>query len=268
MADVTFATSAFVDAGTVTAGNEVTTLPATNLQDPQPTKRWRSTTIVSSVYIQVDLTEAKAINLIALISHNGTASATWRIRAATSEGGLTSAPGFDSGAISMWPISRPTDWPVRSLFSRHWLTTAQSFQWWRIDISDAGNSDLFFEAGRIIIDAAWQPTIGLSPNWGVGWVDPGPREMSLGGNIYPTQRSRRRRIDLNLDFNDETEMLANAFELQRKRGRSQDILVLVDPTETTNWHRTAVYGLMSDLQPVVNTAFNIFSQTITIEEMI
>ena len=267
MADVTFATSIFIDAATLTTGNEEALLPATNLQNRQPTKRWRTTSL-STMFLEADLTEAKAINLVALISHNGSAAATWQIRGATSQANLTAAPGFDSGAVSMWPITRPEDWPVRSLFSRLWLTTAQSFRWWRVDIVDAGNSDGWFEAGRLIIDAAWQPDIGLTPNWGVGWLDPGPREESLGGNLYPTQRSRRRIIELNLDFNDEAAMLANAFELQRTRGRSEDVLALVDPTETTNWHRTGVYGLMTNLQPLVNTAFDIFSQTITIEELI
>lgn len=267
MADVTFATGVFVDAAILTAGNAESLLPISNLQTRQPTKRWRTTSL-STMYIVADLTEAKSINLISLISHNGSASATWRIRGATSEANLTAAPGYDSTAISMWPITKPTDWLTRSMFSRLWLTTAQSYRWWRVDVIDAGNSDGWFEAGRLIIDAAWQPTIGLTPNWGVGWIDPGPREESLGGNLYPTQRARRRLIELNLDFNDETEMLANAFELQRTRGRSEDVLVMVDPTETTNWHRTGVYGLMVNIQPLVNTAFNIFSQTITIEEMI
>ncbi len=133
---------------------------------------------------------------------------------------------------------------------------------------DAANADGFFEAGRLIIDKAWQPDIGISPNWSFGWVDPGPRERSIGGNLYPTQRIRHRIMEVVLDFNDENAMLGNAAELQRQRGASQDVFVLINPAGTTHLHRTSVYGLMTDLQPLINTAFDIFSQVITVEEMV
>ncbi len=267
MADVTFATSAIADAGTLITGNELTTLPAINLQDPQPTKKWR-TSGLSTMYVVVDLGSANAINLVSLIAHNGSAAATWQIRGASSEANLTAAPGYDSGSVSMWPgTGKPSGW-IDTLFALLWLTTSQTHRWWRIDVVDAGNTDGYFEAGRLIIDAAWQPDIGLSPNWGVQWIDPGPREQSIGGQIYPTQRTRRRLIELILDFNDRDVMLNNAFELQRKRGSSRDIFVLGDPTGTTHLHRDAVYGLFTGLQPLVNSAFNIFSQIITVEEMV
>ncbi len=267
MADVTFATSELSDAGTLTTGNEVGTLPAVNLQDPQPTKKWR-TSGLSSMYVVVDLGSAKAINLVALIATNLSSGANWQIRGATSEANLTAAPGYNSTSVSAWPgTGKPGGW-TDQLFSLLWLTTAQTYRWWRIDVTDSGNGDGYIEAGRLIIDAAWQPTIGLSPNWGVQWVDPGPREMSIGGNIYPTQRTHHRVIELALDFNDQTAMMANAFELQRKRGASKDVFVLVDPAGTTDLHRTSIYGLFSNLQPLVNTAFDIFSQIVTVEEMV
>lgn len=268
MADITFATSIFVDNGTLTATNEVSTLPGTNLQNVQPAKRWRTTSL-STMAIELDLTAAKEVNLISLISHNATSTATWRVRGATSQGNLVSSPGFDSSVISMWPATgKPQDWGDQ-LFSLHWLgASTETFRWWRVDVFDNANGDGFFEAGRLIIDKAWQPTVGLSPNWGFRWIDPGPRERSISGNLYPTQRVRHRIFEFPLDFNDKDAMLSNAAELQRKRGSSQDVFILVDPTGTTHLHRESVYGLFTDLQPLVNTAFDIFSQVIIIEEMI
>ncbi len=270
MADVTFATSIFVDDGTVTAVNEVSAMPVVNLQDRQPTTKWRTTSLsTSTMYAIVDLGAAKTVNLVALIAHNATSTATWQIRGATSEGNLTAAPGYDSTSVSMWPATgKPQNWDDQ-LFSLLWIPSSPpSFRWWRVDAFDAANGDGFFEAGRLIIDNAWQPTVGLTPNWGFKWIDPGPREISVGGQLYPTQRTRHRIFEFNLDFNDKDAMLNNADELQRRRGRSQDVFILADPAGTTHLHRESVYGLMTDLQPLVNTAFDIFSQTIIVEEMV
>lgn len=269
MADITFATSIFVDDGVLTATNEVSALPGTNLQDIQPTKKWRTTSL-STMAIEIDLTTAKAVNLISLIAHNATSTATWRIRGATSQAILTSTTvGYDSSTITMWPSTgKPQDWNDQ-LFSLKWLgSNAQTFRWWRVDVFDDANGDGYFEAGRLIIDNAWQPTVGLSPNWGFRWIDPGTRERSIIGNLYPTQRTRHRIFEFTLDFNDKDAMLNNAAELQRKRGISQDVFILADPTGTTHLHKESVYGLFTDLQPLVNTAFDIFSQVIIIEEMI
>jgi len=266
MANAILATPALSDAGLLTAGSEETTLPGINLQNAQPSKKWRTTSL-SNIYVEIDLTAAKEINLVALIGHNGSSTGTWRVRAATSQANLTAAPGYDSGSVSLFATTKPTGWT--ELPTILWLgSSTQTYRWWRFDVTDASNTDGYFQAGRLYVSFAWQPTVNIQYNGAIAWIDPSPVGQSVGGQMYPTPRALRRVIEFSFDFLDEDEMMNNAFEIDRLRGSSGDVLFIRDPAATTHLHRNTIYGLIRDLQPIINTTFGVFTKPFRIEEMI
>lgn len=84
------------DAATLTGSAAQAGAPLSYLQRPQPGEIWASDG-VSGVYLQLDRLVADPWNLVWLGFHNGTREGTWRIRASTSAGTLTSSPTFDTG---------------------------------------------------------------------------------------------------------------------------------------------------------------------------
>src|SRR3546814_18170088 len=93
MAGLYIATPVLSDAATLsTTGTVSSTLPLTNLQTMQPGAVCRFTSL-TGMMIVADLGAAASINWIEMINQNGKSAATWRIRGASTEGGLPSAPG-------------------------------------------------------------------------------------------------------------------------------------------------------------------------------
>ena len=267
MGRIVIASPALSDAGALTTpGAVAASLPLANLQDMQPSKVCRFTNLTGMAVV-CDLGAAAAINLIALVAHNGSAAATWRIRAAATEAVLTAAPGYDSTAVSMWPASgQPSGWAV--LPSTLFLATAQSFRWWRIDITDAANPAGYWQAGRLVLAAAWQPSRNLQFGWGLGHIDPSEVSAAAGGQLLVEERTKRRVVSFTLSFMDEDEMMVNAFEIERARGAARDVVVIRDPDATSHLHRQTVHGLMTGGQPIVNDAVNVFRKPYRLEELI
>lgn len=267
---IVIATPDFADAGTLTGlGTIAATLPVTNLQTMQPGKvaRWTS---LSTVALRLDLGSAPNINLVALGPHNGSAVAEWRIRAGDSEGDADSGVGFDSAQVSMWPSSgRPFGYDGVMLWSLLWLGSAvEAHRYWRFDVYDPGNAADYFQAGRLVVDAAWQPTKNLRYGWGIGWNDASEIVESIGGQTWPVERARRRVMEFTLGSMSEAEMWTSAYEIARKRGRAKDLLVIRDPAATTQLHRQMVYGLLTDLPPLVNRTFNLYETNYRLQELV
>lgn len=269
MGNPVIASPAFVDAATLTAGSEAAGMEVEYLQTDQPSERWRSAGL-SNLYIEVDLGAAQAINALILHDHNLTSAATWRIRGATSQANLTAAPGYDTGAtfISVWPATgRPVTAGAKGwagpLFSMHWLLDggpgAQTYRWWRIDLADAANPDGYVEAGRLIVDDAWQSSEAMEYDWSLTPLDDSPKERTEGGQIYPTPRPRSWRLAFTLSFLDEDEAYDNALAIAHGHGVSKPLFILRDPEATKHLHKQFVYGLVADLQPVTNRTLNDFS---------
>ncbi len=237
-----------------------------NLQAQQPSKAWRTTAVAGDA-VEADLGTAAGINLVALLSTNAGSAATWRVRAAATQTDLTAAPGYDSGSLSVWPTTGLETWDfVHGIL---WLATSvQTFRWWRVDVADLDNPDGYLQAGRLFLSKAWQPSRNRQRGLAIAFEDLSPRERARGGQIYPLALPRRRVLQFTLRFQSEAEMYANAFELDRLRGRSGDVLVIPDPDKSAQIQRQTVYGLQAELVPIVDPAHNLFEKAFVIEEQI
>lgn len=262
MAKIRLATTDLVDnSAAIVATTEDTVYPITNVKNIQLSNVWRSTDLTTqNIDIQVG---TSGYDTIALLGTNLSNTATWQITAGATQGATT----FDSGVLNFWPNSTILDnWNSKPGFYK--FTTTQTHDWVRIQIIDGSNLDGYIEVGKLIIDKAWTPTFNTPYNWSIEWVDPSLVNKSFGGRVFITKREPYRILKFDLNWLSETEMFANAFELDRLKGKSKEVLVIRDIDDTLQRHNQYVYGLFQSLAPIINTNFNIFKKRYVVEEIL
>lgn len=265
MGSIALCTPELSDDGIIaTTSNEQVGFLVTMLQNIQPTKIWRTKTL-TDIYLEIDLGSVQDFSMVALLYTNATSAATWQIRTANTQAELTAAPDYDSTLITFWPTTGLEDWDRVSGF--HFPST-QTNRWVRIDIVDAANPDGYFQSGRLYVANMWQPTVNMSYGGGVGFDDDSGHNNASGGPTIITTNSKRRILNFELGFLSETEMYNNAFSIDLRRGSSKDILVIPDPSNNDQLQNQSVYGLMKNLQPIINARYGIFKKRYTVTEMI
>lgn len=275
MQNFVLATPVLSDAAVLSASDSPTTLPVSNLQDRSIGQVWR--TLNTGAYVVADLGAAKAINLIALLAHTGTSRSYGRIRAASSEAGLTSTPGYDSGPLPLrshqsgydasWAAG-VADEGYGALERNHFLkflTTPQSYRWWRIDIEDPNAS--FFDAGRLYLSAAWQAQTNMDYGLAEGITDPSLNTRTVSGRISSKRNPKRRWAGWKLSFATEQEMRERAFDIEWARGETDDVLFLPDPDLGPYTQKRTIYGQLKGLEPIVSAYYAIFEKSFRIEEI-
>ena len=247
MQNVAILSPVLSDAATLAASTALTTLPAANLQDMQPKKKWRSTGVTESITLDFG-TAGAACTGLALVAHNLTADATLQVRAkATSD--VTVSPTVNTGAVSAWPATgKPTDahWP----HFLSWLSwaNASALRYWRVDIADAGNAAGYLEAGRLMLGAYWQPGINFDcAGTPLAFDTKDVQTVTEYGQIFTDrrQRSAARRFGLQISAADKLEVLSGIAEIQRLRGMWGDVACLLDPAATTYFHRHSMQGVFT-----------------------
>lgn len=268
MANILIASPADSDLATVTAVSEAPTMPATNLFTRQPSDVWRATSLANAA-LTIDRTAcADGVRLLWLGYHNGTSAGTIRVRAAASPGDLLSAPDHDR-TFNLWPASDLAGW--ERMHTAVWLSdTALTYDHWRLDIADGSNPESHFQAGRALLCDPYQPTTNIQPGWGIGVVDPSPRSRSYGGQAYPNRRGRWRELRVTLQAlgdDAEDELFENIFLLNRTRGSADEVLVIRNIADADRLMDQTVYGVMTELAPIVNRDFRLYEQQVVVEEL-
>jgi len=257
MANIVIATPLLSDAATLTTAGTVSgTLPLTNLQTYRPSQvcRWTSLTNVSVI---VDLGASYAITTVALLFINGTTEITRRVRLADTQANLTASPAYDSTAEVMADPSRFVD---------HF--TAVTCRWVRIDLADPNNADGFLEAGRLYVDAAWQPDLNVAEGWQFGVEDDSEIARSLDGGQLVTVRGKRRLLRASFQFQTQDELFTEAYALITERGIGKDLLVIRDPAGTTHRLRQTVYGLLAETEAITHQTADLYAWDFTIRELV
>lgn len=244
-------------AGTLTASSELTTLPATNLQGTQPSKVWRTSTL-TSVFLTLDFGAATDVDTLALVRPNFTSAATWRLRLATSQANLTAAPGYDSGSPSVWPATgKPTEsgWLQHTCLLR--IGSTKTYRWARLDLTDAANTDAYFEAGALLLGLAVSPTYNVGKGWEFGKSAVDAVAMGPYGRTVVEERDGPRVLAIPLKEMLKADAMGGLGAFLRERKASKPFLICVLPDETTYLHVATQYGLqVGDLaiqQPYYNT---------------
>ena len=273
--NVLFMTGEISDAGTIEAG-ETVQMAVANLQNQQPAKKWRSSEVHD--YLEITLDEPLAANALAINASN-LAAGFIRVRAYTTAANLAA----NTNAIDMcnwtspWPLgNRPQlrSWP-RYLNLVRWTNAASAFRFWRVDIADSGAAEGYLEAGRFVLDRYWRPTINADFGSGIQIETFDVQTRSPWGNLYTDPRRSGRSIMLKFSAAEWRDAFDIFSEMQRRRGQGRDVIVFLDPAETTDFQQFAFHGLITSVGKIEamaafggSTVREMWTFTITISELL
>lgn len=244
------------DVGAIEASSELTTLPSSNLIDPQVVKVWR-TADSSAPYIILNNFTPKAFQLIAMMGVNLSNSSSIRVRASNLDPSVTSSLLYDSGVVSSGVDSRFKSF----VFMTPDEVTATYV---RIDLSDI-EALPYFQAGRLFVGPMWSPAVNYIYGWSRSIVDLSKRSQGRGGQIFVDVNNIQRVFSISYDFLTEEECVEGFLEIDRVIGLRKDVLVLLD-SESTNKSRDSLWGMINDMTPANNPSFGIFQKQLGITE--
>jgi len=273
-----------VDAATLAGGSWESTLPLSNLAKQQPTTVARTTNDAeASSIITANLGGRKLVNVVAVIHHNLSPSATWRVRIGNTSDYSTNL--VDTTAVDAIDATEEfgeMDWggftwggkPTAAELSTfnpialYYNATGVMAQYVRIDISDTSNTDEYIEAGRLYVATAFAPTDGVAYGLTTAFIDESRAVRSRGGQVFVDAVPKRRQFGFRFHSMNEAEAYTSANEIQRSKGLSGDVLVAIDADDTTNRMRQTIYGRLVQLAPIVHANTTHFTTDVVVEELI
>ena len=274
----------YADSGTLSSGTWSSTLPLSNLADRQLSKTARSQSLsTTATQFGLDFGSIETVKFVGALRHNLTQDGQWRIRLSTASDFATTE--HDTGWQDIWPSIipfgvglwgeyywggkvDPAEASTYGIAAYEVIASPVRVRYMRIELDDAANPDGYLEAGRLIVAPAWEPTINLQYNWSLEQVDESRIVRSRGGQAYVDSKPKFRRLKFTLSDLQRDEMLGNAYELERLKGKGGDVLIMVDPDDAQHIHRQTVYGHLADTSAITNPYSTRFSKEFTIEELI
>lgn len=236
------------DQSVLSGGAWVSTLPLQLLQTRVIGEVARTTdTALTNTQFTIDLGRSMKTQIIALRNHNLSITAQYRVT-----GSLTAdfaVLAHDSGWSDVWPVIYPygtLEWEDDNWWTGkytreeregytteldHLLPAAKLGRYWRVELSDVGNPAGFVEIGRLFIGPAWQTKINMIYGASLGWETKTEVQEAKSGAEYFAVRTPYRVKKFSLDYMDQDEAFARAFELQRQAGVHQELIFIHDPDD-------------------------------------
>lgn len=245
------------------------------------------TTNTSTDNTQFDtaLDKTRTIKCMALLRHNCSLAAKYRIRLSNTAGDFSS-PLYDTGLLDVWSTFYPfgilnwgdegwwggkpqaeeiTGYPSILL---HVLDIAIDARYIRLEIQDPGNPAGYIEATRFWVSGQWQPRINMSYGMQLGWEDSSAVEEALDGTEYFDERPKTRAFTASLDWLSSEEGHAIYLEMQRQLGTTKELLVVPDYSDSVNLIRRSFVGRLRQLSPLDAWAIGLYKGGIEIKETV
>lgn len=245
-----------LDGATLSAGSEIVSLPAANVQQPHLSRKWHTAAGVKSSYLLADMRASVTCALLAILGTNLTPAATVRLRASDVDPTATGSLLLDTGVLAGGVKAG-----YGAIYKAFAATTAR---YWRLDPEDLALPDNL-QVGRVFLGPSWEPSVPQLYDWSVTPLDPSAVVESYGGQEYADERPQRRVLRFVLDWMDEAEMYGNAFALARANGVVRDVLAIHD-INGAYLPEQAVWGRLTESQPLVRRSLRIFQQKFTVKE--
>lgn len=261
---IKIANPAVGDSGALTASDELSNMAASNLQLSQPFFVWR-TSGLSSLYLSLDLLSAQSVGLAWLGFTNASQNGQWRVRGDSVQANLTVSPAYDSGLVDIWEYSDMTDRGFTKFHATHVLSSVQSLRYWRFDISDAGNTDGYFQAGRLIVCNPWTPSRGIQ----FGFRPPALVGRSIireavSADYFVNRRAAGKMAEFTIRFTDAaaevTEVYSSLVALDRLRGDRSDALYWLDTEDTDHIAENQIYGHQMNMIGASSPTFRLYEK--------
>lgn len=255
-----------VDGGTLSGGSWATALPLSNLQNRDLSKVARTNNaLASSTTFDGDLGASYKIKSVTVSAHNFSATASWRVQLANS---AAFASGYDSGSLSAYPTFYPatqTLWGEdvggtalstteiaggHTLDAIHVLATTVTYRYYRLTVTDTGNSDGYIQAGRAFAGFGYQPSNNFRYDATFGYEDPSERWETDGGSFIYRDKTRRRVATLQVANIPTDEAWVEALEVARKLGTTQQFQFIFNPADTIHMQRRSFSATIRELSPL------------------
>jgi hypothetical protein len=249
------ATGVLSDNATITGPSGVGDLTIDNLKRQSLQDLYR--VLGDTVMLDVDLTTPQAINVVALMGHSGSATATARVTASNTLGGAD----FDSGLLPMVTGQKQF---AKSLFFL--LTGGVTFRYWRIEVNDPGVA--YLDIGRLYIALAFQPSYNMVWGFQQGFIDPSQEYETTSGDSISLKRKKRRFSELSLEDLSEDEVFSEIYPLDSLIGSTGDVLFVPKPDDVSRLQFSAIYGKIEAMQPNVATSYDRFTRQFRIKELL
>jgi len=256
---------------TLSGGSWEATLPLDNLKSLPLGLVARSTSAAtSSTQLDVALDTSRAISALVLCAHNLSVSAQYKVTASSDSS--MSPELYTSGWLDVWPqiwSTEQLEWEddrwwdgtisaeEREAYVSNLIHAFQSTlaRYWRLELSDTGNSDGYVQAGRLFVATGWQPTVNYDYGNAFGWETTVQTEMSLGGQQYFERRAHQRVFQLGLSWLTTDEAHARVWEIQRELGVDGEIFIVPDLDDTMHTIRRAFLARLRTLNPIEHPRF-------------
>jgi hypothetical protein len=270
------------DSGTYSGGSWQPALPLDNLKDRKISKTARSIDLaLASTTFDIDLGKRKPVGIVAIIGHNLTPAAQWRVQLSddafatikVDSGWMLAWPRVEEFGVLPWGVF---NWggllalEVADLYTinSYWLEPAMALaQYIRVSIQNDSNPDGFVDIGRLYAGPIYQPTFNMQYGCKIGFEDPSTVQYSRGGQRYADQKPPRRLIQFTLARIPESEIFGQVFDqMYRRLGIVGDVVVVPQPLVPSQWHRQAIYGSMRTLNPLTMSFVDAWDTDFIVEE--
>jgi hypothetical protein len=226
--------------GTITAGNALTSNPASHLAAFDAAGMTWKTSDNTNVWVRGDFGSNQSIDFIAMLAANAVPATTLRLRLGDTQVEVDGTADYDSGAgLFINPAITRTD----GLYWSHKELAVQSERWWRVDM---GSHTGAFEASMLIMGKKLTPSNWYSPGWGFGIDDKAKAEINRFGLVDLTPGDKLRTLKFVLGWISEAEMETMWRPFDELVGTSTPIYVCFDPTANTYRQGRSYFGLITE----------------------
>lgn len=271
----------------LSGGSWTSTLPLSNLQDRRISKKARSTNLLAaSTKFQFSLDKDRITNLFAIIGHNLTTSAQFRVTANTTNSFVS--PAYDSGWKDVWVdmadgIYGGLEWESDSFWSWkmdpeeaayypglafNYIENIVTYRYWQVEFLDTSNTAGYIEIGRLFCGNSFEPESNASFSWSLGYEDPSIVEEAYGGAEYYDKKARYRVSRFGLDYLNDLEAMTTALAASRILGTTDEVLLIWDRSDNNNLMRQSFLGRLRTLSPIENPDPIRFTTSFELKEII
>lgn len=188
------------------------------------------------------------IAMVGLCSHNMTLAATVRVRASTVSNFASTV--YDSGTLNAFAagVTEASRAGMRWNWM-HRLSTPTAAAYWKFEITDTGNPANYVSVGRLFAGkSVWQPSLNFLSGAGLGWESNTEVQKAQSGAEWFVDAEAHRFTRFTTSVIARTEMLANAFDLNRvAAGAKREVLFQYDPADTVDSVRRSFLGRLRQL---------------------
>ncbi|MES2073875.1 MAG: hypothetical protein V4488_26210 [Pseudomonadota bacterium] len=258
----------------------------TRLQDRRQSRVARTASCaLASTTFDIDLGRASKLTIAAIVRHNLTTSAKWRVRLSNVAGFPTCD--YDSGWIKAWPIlftPESLEWEDNNFWEGTvsdsdragypgllYVQLPRIFlaRYIRIEFDDQVNPAGYLEFGRLFLAAGWQPALNMDYGNSLAWEFTATKiTRALSGTPYFDRRAGMRVHRFTLSNLTSDEALSKIFEMQRLLGVDGELLVVSNPTDALNMLRQSFICRLRQTSPLTKASFQRYGTPFEVEELI